>query len=243
MSDNQKTLLLEGLAKAIDENGTLDPTGLEVPSAATAYDVQTALFERKGVDLKGFKLSLRDGTLYHAPMFFVETGTEYPFVPGMMVEAEIALTLGRDIAQRSVPYTREEIVDAISSVALGIELVRSRFATPATFPLGLADLMSNVGYLVGPELDRAALAPGADFGKVFITADGDTLYDAPAKHPDNDPIAALLAYANSTPGPICALTKGCVVTTGSLCGGVPVPSASKVHIAVGGTHFDLTLAG
>lgn len=240
-SDTQARLL-DGLAKAITENGTIHTASIAAIDAASAYAVQAALFQRGGYAVTGFKLSLKPDGAYSAPLLFLESGDSYAHVPGIGVEPELALTLSKDLPARETPYTREEIVEAIGKVSLGVEIIRSRFSTPPPWPLGLTDFMSNIGYLVGAELDRGVLAKGFDLGQVLIESNGTVLIDQPAKHPDADPVAALVAYANGTPGPFGALKAGQVVTTGSVCGAVLVPDAGKVRIVLLGKEYALSLS-
>lgn len=243
MSDSEtQGQLLDALTKAIAENGTVDNDSITAPDTAGAYAVQAALFQRGGYAITGFKFTVKPDGAHSAPMLFVESGDSYQHVPGIGVEPELALTLSKDLPARATPYTREDIVDAIGKVSLGVEIIRSRFTNPPAWPLGLTDFMSNIGYLVGAELDRGVLAKGYDLGQVVIESNGTALVDQPAKHPDADPVAALVVYANGTPGPFGTLRAGQVVTTGSVCGAIKVPTAGPVRIALLGAEYKLTLA-
>jgi 2-keto-4-pentenoate hydratase len=234
--------ILETLTKARLENTTVDPATLAAQDLNAIYDIQAAAFRNGNHQLKGFKLSLRGGVAYSAPLLFVERGTQYAYAAGMAVEPEIALTLSRDLPPRDIPYTRADILDAVGTVSLGIELVRSRFNPAATWPMPLADFLSNIGYVVGPEFSREVLSSGADLGTVAVTADGTALIDQPAKHPDSDPLAAVVVYANSKPGLFGHFKAGQVITTGSVCGIVRLPSSGLVRIELAGKAHELTIA-
>ncbi len=234
--------LVDDLGKAIAENGTIDAGSVAPLDVAGAYAVQAALFQRGGHTVSGFKLSLKPDGAYSAPLLFVESGDRYAHVPHIGVEPELALTLSKDLPARETPYTRDEIVDAIAKVSLGVEIIRSRFSSPPAWPLGLADFMSNIGYLVGAELDRSVLASGFDLGQVRVEANGAVLIDQPAKHPDADPVAALVAYANGVPGPFGPLKAGQVITTGSVCGAVNIPSAGSVLVGFLGKEYAFSLS-
>lgn len=233
--------LVQRLAAAIAQDDLVGPDIHAVPDIASAYAIQLSVFERRRRPLRGFKLTLRDGIAFSAPLLCVGSSGPYQFVPGTVVEVELALTLRRDLAPRLTPYSRDEIVDAIGPVSLGIELARSRFPVGAAFPLALADCLSNVGYTVGPELHRDVLAPGADPGIVSVKAGDTVLFDAPAAHPDGDPLASLVAYANRQPSPLGPLTAGHVVTTGSMCGGLQISQPTILHVALGWKQHSLVL--
>ncbi|SMC71038.1 hypothetical protein [Rhizobium sp. RU36D] len=234
--------LVDDLSKAITGNGTVDTGSVTALDAAGAYAVQAALFQRGDYAVAGFKLSLKPDGAYSAPLLFVESGDRYAHVPDIGVEPELALTLSKDLPARETPYSRDEIVEAIGKVSLGVEIIRSRFSTPPAWPLGLADFMSNIGYLVGAELDRGVLAEGFDLGQVRVESNGTVLVDQPAKHPDADPVAALVAYANGVPGPFGPLKAGQVVTTGSVCGAVKVPSTGTVFVGLLGKEYAFSLS-
>lgn len=236
--------LAETLAMAVKTVTTVDKTGLTAPDLAGAYGVQTAVRAALGLDApQGYKFSLRQGRLYGAPLLFVSTAANADFEPGLRVEIELSLTLAQDLPARGEPYGRQEIVDAIGSVALGVELVRTRYIDGPgdNLTLLLCDMMSNIGYIVGPELDRAVLAPGADLGPLRLTTGGVSLYDADAKHPDGDPLAALVACANGGLPMGGSLKAGHVVTTGTLCGAPYIDAPSDFTAALGGQSITVSL--
>ncbi|MGN7294259.1 hypothetical protein [Rhizobium sp. SAFR-030] len=236
------------LAEAIATGGLVDKTNLVVPDVQGAYVVQAAILDKLGVSQpQGYKFSLRDGQLFGAPLIFVESAREFPFAPGIRIEVELAMTLGQDLPPRGTPYTREEVQAAIETVAIGIELVRSRYIDGAgdAYPLLLSDMMSNVGYVLGPELDRHVLDAGADLGGLTLTNGAIALFDGPAKHPDADPLAAVLACANRGLPTFNGgfLRKGQVVTTGTLSGAPYITAPSEVTAALGGASLSITLKG
>ncbi|WP_137131366.1 hypothetical protein [Rhizobium sp. FY34] len=236
--------LAEALAKAVKTVTTVDKTGLAVPDLAAAYGVQAAVRTALGLGApQGYKFSLRQDKLYGAPLLFVSQALSAAFEPGLRVEIELALTLAEDLPPRGEPYGRQEIVDAIGSVALGVELVRTRYIDGPgdNLTLLLSDMMSNIGYIVGPELDRAVLAPGADLGPLTLTTGGVSLYDADAKHPDGDPLAALVACANGGLPMGGYLKAGHVVTTGTLCGAPYIETPSDFTAMLGGRSITVSL--
>lgn len=218
------------------DRGTIAPLDIE-----EAYRVQAEVFQRSGRPLEGFKLSKRADGTFSAPLFSVIHDNKYRYVDGIVLEVELAFTLQSDLAPRVEPWTRDEVVAAIGKVSIGAEFVRSRYEGGAggIFPLGLADSLSNISYAVGPELSRGILDDLAFDAPLKVLANGATLYDAPSSHQDIDPVAGVLAYANSAAAPLGFLRKGQVVTTGTLCGAVRIAEPARLEILLDGKTFVL----
>src|SRR5205085_114584 len=110
-----------------------------------------------------------------------------------------------------------------------IEVIGGRFVSAADVPFlsFLADNLGNRAYVVGNGVPLSALSEvnGLD---CQVTLDGQPLYQAPAAHPAGDPLMPLLAYANAQSDHLGGLKGGQVVTTGSLCGVLPVRAPGLV---------------
>lgn len=236
---------------------TASKQGTRIPLAALEADgvlpnnfeeamaVQRAFFEASGKTVAGWKLAIRpDGEAVGAPMLdcyqvednniasFPEAGTEG-------IEVEICFTLSSDIPARGTrPLTRGDLIRHIDKVHLGVELLRYRLAekNQVPFPLFLADRLANHGFVIGPEIDTCFLEVfaenEADLPQLTVTEGTVQLFDANAKHPNSDPLAPLLAFANAALNKGDMLKAGNVVTTGSLCGLIPSALALDVHIAM-----------
>lgn len=227
------------LSGAMAKGQTIDRSSVAALDIEEAYNVQAAVFQRSGGALEGFKLSKRADGTFSAPLFSVIHNGKYGYVEGVALEVELAFTLQSDLAPRAEPWTRDEVVSAISKVSIGAEFVRSRYEGGAggIFPLGLADSLSNISYAVGPELSRAILDDPAFDSPLKVLANGATLYDAPSSHQDIDPLAGVIAYANSAPSPLGFLRKGQVVTTGTLCGAIRLAEPVRLEIMLDGKTF------
>lgn len=237
------TDLASALSRAIRSGSQIDPEPFLGLPLSGGFDVQAEVFRVFGGALQGSKLSLKGDVSYSAPLLFASQEDGFEHQRGMAVEVELAFVLGRDITPAGGRVTRGDIVDAIAAVRIGVELVRSRYlggsrGDPA---LAVADMLSNVGYVLGPELDRSLLDERAVSEPVSIVAEGKTLVDKPAAHADEDPLKAVVVLANQARlSPFEMLRSGQVITTGTLCGLVPV-EAGKLEIGLGGRHFSLTL--
>jgi 2-keto-4-pentenoate hydratase len=131
---------------------------------------------------------------------------------GMGIEAEIAFRFGQDLPARAQPYSREEILDAIASAHVAMELVDTRLAdAEAAGPLWrLADSLLNGGLVIGAdipqwrELDFAAQ-------RVRVLADGKCLAETRGRPPLDDLFFCLPWWINHVGG----ARAGDIVTTGA----------------------------
>jgi 2-keto-4-pentenoate hydratase len=228
--------LAERLAQAIRTGGSLDIESVPQPDLSQAYTIQTQILGALDVAPAGYKLSLRPDGILSAPLLSVSDATCFPFQPGLKLEVELAFHLGADLPRRDTPYTREEVAEAVSAVSIGIEFVRSRYhgGAQGRVPLLVADLMSTVGYLVGPRMPETSLRSGPFREHLQVKLGESLAFDAASAHPDGDPLAGLLAFANSPDRPETMLVEGMTLTTGSLCGGLAVSGPCAVTVDIGG---------
>ncbi|MCD4661767.1 2-keto-4-pentenoate hydratase [Agrobacterium sp.] len=221
----------------------LEAEGLVPGSLFAAMAVQRALAEHWAKPVAGWKLAIRpDGEAVGAPIFdcvrvndanlacFPQDGTEG-------VEVEICFTLSADIpASTAGRMTRTDLMGFIDKVHLGAELLRYRLVekNQVPFPLFLADRLANHGFVVGPELDQGIVEVFTGNGENLLqltVAEGTvSLFDTKVKHPNGDPLAPLVAFANSAFNTGEMLKAGNVVTTGSLCGAIPSGLAGEMRI-------------
>lgn len=79
--------------------------------------------------------------------------------------------------------------------------------------------------MIGPEIDATVIdnfaRESAPFSHLTITEGTTTLFDETVKHPNIDPLAPLVAFANGPLNKGGMLKRGQVITTGSLCGAIP----------------------
>lgn len=149
------------------------------------------------------------------------------------IEAEIALRFGRDLPPRAQAYRREEILAAIASAHVAMELVDTRLSDPnAAGPLWrLADNLLNGGLVLGPEipdwreLDFAGLS-------VRAVANGQSLAVTVGRPPLDDLFHCLPWWIDHVGG----AKAGDMVTTGAWNGMHPVglPTAVRVEFLAAG---------
>lgn len=152
--------------------------------------------------------------------------------PGMLLEIEIAVRLKQDVPP-GPQYDRDDIVNASDAMFVGAELVRSVALEngKVSFPLFLADRMGNDGYCLGPAFPVSRLheVQSAD---LTILHGSDTLFEGKAKHANGDCLGWLVEFANLATRDPHSLQSGAVVTTGSLCGAIALPSPSQIQVTV-----------
>jgi 2-keto-4-pentenoate hydratase len=212
------------------------PDGCGVASEAMAYRVQHATLRALGGPIAGWKVGARtpESEPFAAPILaatLFDGGTVLP--PGLCrhigVEAEIAYRFGHGLPPRDVPYTTEEVCDAIVSVHTAIEIVDTRFTAPGSQPAldHLADQQSHGALFVGPGItDWRSLVPLEE--RVILTIDGRTVDDHIGGNSAGDPIRTLVWLAAHAIRYAGGLAAGTIVTTGSTTGTIFVEPGTRV---------------
>lgn len=240
-------LLARQLSDADNAGVRLASASLAVPATpAEAFDVQRETLALNGWLTGGYKVAIRpDGSSVSAPMAHIthasESGTagfDRPAVDAL--EVEICFVLGKDLpAPGNVPYTRETLLAHVGAIYSGVEFLGHRLDDGSKSPalLFLADRLGNAGYVRGEELPAKVIESGQAY-PLTITINGDTVFEGPGKHPNDDPVAAFLLFANALTKPVA---KGRIITTGSLCGAIPTPPRAAIAVS-GFTTLTVTAA-
>lgn len=199
--------------------GQFEPA-LAPADAAAAMRVQHDVARRLGAQVGGWKVGFgADGVPFAGPLYragIVHSPATRPLVTGdhVIVEVELAFRLARDLPSRDTP--RDEIVAAIDSALVGIELIRGRLGEPPAVPFlaWLADNAGNDGYVTGGStrdfrnLDLARL-------HCRLAVDGKPVHDRLGGHPQGDPLEPIRAWLARGDDTLGGLRAGHVVTTGS----------------------------
>lgn len=228
---------LHGLRQA----GRQEPTSaLPLPNDLhQAMDAQNFLKAEEGVASNAWKVTASpDGQPVTAPLHpYAEavSGATIPWYPGLKFETEIAVRFGKDLPYRKgAPYSRTEVLDAISTVYLGAELLVSavKESGAVSFLLFLADRLGNSGYVLGPSISKSFIDTAAST-PVKVTHGSKTIYDGLAKHPKGDVVSWLVDYANDPLRPEDSLKSGALVTTGTLSGAIELTEPGEIDIRFG----------
>lgn len=203
---------------------------------AQAYHIQQALAERLG-PTGGWKVGARSpqATRHYAPLparfLHRQAATcRLSDFSRVLLEAELAFTLARDLLPRDTPYEAEEVVAAVASLNPVIEIVDSRFRD---WPDGvetfsqLADLQNHGGLVVGEGTARWQTMALEDVA-VCLALDGKPRVTAEGGNPAGDPLPLLVWLANYLPTQGQWLRAGDVITCGSCTGKLPVNNPVEV---------------
>jgi 2-keto-4-pentenoate hydratase len=209
-------------------------------SLEEAYAISAEVAAALGAAISGWKVGvMADGRGMGAPMFasgFRASEACWIREPAMPLipEVEVAVRLSRDIPPRPErPYSRDEVLDHVGQVLIGLELIARRFTRePAPPPIaGLADDLGNCGFVLGPaistfrNLDFAALKARFRIGAEWREG---------RPHPKGDPIIPLIAWANDQCDRLGGLRAGQIVTLGSLTPMVAMHAPAVVEGEIAG---------
>ncbi|TCS42398.1 hydratase [Reinekea marinisedimentorum] len=150
------------------------------------------------------------------------------------VEPEISFVLAKDLPPKEGDYSEQEVIDAIGSAHMALELMQSRYADDAeqSYFESLADCMVNQGMYVGPEIDKAT-AVGVSTVQIKVTQ-GDDVRELDGKHPNDRAVDGLIWLVNYMSKRGVTLKKDAAIITGSFKGIVPMAFDVETTIAYEG---------
>lgn len=213
-----------------------------VKTAQDAYAVQDAVLEaldgRPAAVWKSGGAS-REATLTHAPLpraGLLRSGfTLAPLPSGRrVVEAEIALMLGRDVtAQDAERLTHEGVAEWVSGFTPAIEVVDTRWTQglDCSALLKLADHQGHGALVLGEFVPYRAVDWTAQVCSVTLGATSQTFVGT---HAVRDPAWLLPIWLRHATRNGATIPAGTVVTTGTWCGLLPVPAGSHVGVEFAG---------
>lgn len=150
------------------------------------------------------------------------------------VEAEIAVTFGRDLAE-GAPFSAEDVLAAVDTWHAAIEVLDTAFAdfdaAPALWKL--ADRMNHGGLILGKGSGQAPLGP-LDRLPVRLLIDGATVYAHEGGNTAGDPMRLLIALAEGLAATERPIRAGDVVTTGSTTPFHRVEAGQRVRVEFDG---------
>ena len=208
------------------------PASLTPETDTEAYAIQQAVMAELG-EVGGWKVGAPspESTRFNCapiPASAVFDGAVTIEGSDRVVEAEIAVRLGRDLPPRDKPYTVDDIREAIASAHPAIEVLETRFADLAAAGAlsGLADSSSNHSLVVGPAIDDWQNVD-LDGETVRLLADG-TEIKRGTGNPGGEMLRLVAWVANVGARWAGGLRAGQLVTTGSWTGKDPTGPGQKV---------------
>ncbi|MDR9806955.1 fumarylacetoacetate hydrolase family protein [Rhizobium hidalgonense] len=213
-----------------------------------AVEARNFLAAAEGISSNAWKVTVSpQGQAVAAPLHpYAEavSGADIAWYPGMKFETEIAVRLGKDLPVRAgTAYSRADVVEAISSVYLGAELLVSavKESGGVSFLLFVADRLGNSGYVLGPQVEKSAVDT-AGGTPLKVTHAGCTIYDGPAQHPKGDVLTWLIDYANDGLRPETSLKAGALITTGTLSGAIELTEPGAIDILFGDVRLSFSVS-
>lgn len=149
----------------------------------------------------------------------------------VVAEFELAVRVGRTLAKKATPYTRDEVRATISGVLPAYELIEDRNAVyrESRATSLIADNAWNAGIVLGPEVK---VAPGLDLNGITcrLAIDG-----KPAREgKTDDPMGALAWVVNLAADRGRPLEAGQVVITGSVIATLPIAAGEHFRFEIDG---------
>jgi len=158
---------------------------------------------------------------------------------GIAIEAEVAVTIGRDLSDKS-DYSSDDLRDAVASLHLAIEVVASRFVDRKKNPalVGIADLQNSGAVIVGPALVTSKW-PALSQQALSMLVDGEEVGSTQGNGSTENTLTSLAWLANHAAARGLPLKAGDVIITGARLG--PLPLDGK-EVVVNGPGFERVTA-
>jgi len=227
------TCLLAALRREGRQQSGLEPE-LIPPDRETAYDVAHRVEEELGWAVAGWKIAatntemqqaLRtDQPIYgrvYAPNIHPSPATsKFETLCSPIPEVEFQVCLASDLPPREMPYSLEEVSEAVASLHPGIELAECRFIHDENFPplpAILADGSGSATLIFGPAIENWEEKDIA--GQVVtLYCDDYEKRCGTAKAAKAHPMVPLTWLANELSRTGIGMTAGQMISTGTLTG-------------------------
>jgi 2-keto-4-pentenoate hydratase len=212
------------------------PADLEPRDNDAAYAVQEETIRLLGAAVGGWKVGAANPSappiaaplladlVMPSPATFAASPDDF-----RAVEAELAVSLARDLPVRAAPYGEDEVWDAVAATHVAIELLATRYVdrSKMSAPVLLADLQNNGGLTYGPPVPGGT---AVDFlgAKAVLLVDGQVAKSAVGGNPGGHPRRLLAWLANHAASRGKPLRKGQIVTTGSHTGITIAPLGARI---------------
>lgn len=244
IGDNRIVRAAKVLADAHRTRSVLDelPRDCVPQSLQEGYQIQDELIRQLGWTVVGWKVGLTDPTKWlqrgikepiygrvlepfhhHSPAALNTTSAT------IIVEAEFAFRLAHDLPRRDATYSREDVVTAVGSMHLTLDLANSRYRdrqAAATWSV-IADNAYSGGLVEGSSvLNWQSLDLAGQ--EVTLFADGKHIARGTGANVMGDPVVPLVWLANARRASRDGLRRGDIVTTGSFIGAPAVGANAEV---------------
>lgn len=207
-----------------------------------AFAIQQAVVDKLSAQVAdrvgGWKCSLPDAEKLIASPIFTSTIFSQSPCPIKLdngvckIEPEIAFRFHRDLLSRPDEYSESEIMAALGSAYLALELIQSRYLEPddVSYFEHLADGLFNQGVFLGPQI---TLAQAFSASEINFTLMQSTTESKLGKHPHQLPQRPLFWLVNFLSQRGIDVKEGQVVITGSYAGVMEVQPNMRFSLQYG----------
>ena len=225
------------------------PDGLRPASRAEGYETAAAVARHSGSTVAGWKIAATseagqkhinvDGPLIGRILKsrLLPEGAAVPLGDNIMrvAEAEFAFAFTRDLAPRSAPYSEDEVLAAVGSLHLSIEVPDSRYVDFTK--VGAAQLIADTAcaswLVLGPAVDRPWRDLDLSAHAVTGLLNGEVKAQGSGKAVLGDPRKALTWFVNEASAYCGGVTAGQFVTTGTCIVPMAVTPGDAVTVDYG----------
>ena len=218
------------------------PGSCQPATAADAMAIQLALNERRGVAPGGWKVG------FTSPALLEKAGEIGPMLGAMprdliqaspasfrrsdftlpIIEFEVGYRMGADLPPRAGDYTQDEVLAAVDSAIIGIEIADAHYDDVFSQPIPslIADNGVAGGFIAGPDI---AAWRDRDLAEIAIEsfADGDRVGEGFPAAERCDAAWVLTWTANEVARVAGGLKAGDLITTGAAAPPAPAGSAGE----------------
>lgn len=214
-------------ARQAGQPGSRMPEAIRPATSDEAFDIQEAVTKQLGLAIGGWKCLLPPpDKVVSAPIYAENIKTDQYAVNTVSAaaEPEIAFVVGKDLPPKDIPYTEDDIKDAIKEVRLVLEMLGSRYQHPSECTQNelLADRLQNQGMVIGPVIAQPFDQTLSQFQITLRNEQGE-IASFQGKHPNQHPFPPFAWLVNFLNTRGMGLKAGQIVTTGSYAGVIHAP--------------------
>ncbi|HET7717245.1 MAG TPA: fumarylacetoacetate hydrolase family protein, partial [Bauldia sp.] len=152
-----------------------------------------------------------------------------------VAEAEFAFVLGKAMPERGAPYTRDEVMEAVTALHLSIEVPDSRYVdfTSVGAPSLIADLACPSWLMLGPKVEADWRVIDLSTHMVSAYKNGVQAASGSGKAVLGDPRIALTWLVNEAARYCGGVEAGQFVTTGTCIVPVAIAPGDEIRVEYG----------
>lgn len=237
---SQEAAALAGSLVAARETGTLvqfddRPFSFEDALAVQAKVMhalnETAPMSKIGLDKGGRPIA---APVFKGVIYRPGARISYPACGFSGLEVEIAIRLGETLTPELARAGLPAVMSVIDAVYVGVEFLGPRLKTPTLAPplVRLADNLGAAGYVLDDTREWSE-SLNVDGMPLEVTLNGEAIFDGAVRHPFGGVLIALQKYALEASDRFGFCNAGQMITTGTLCGVLPIDVVGDVTVKLG----------